>query len=487
MPDSSVERYRPAFHYTPRQHFVNDPNGCVYLDGEWHLFYQHNPIGTVWGHMSWGHAVSTDLVHWEELPVAIPEADGVMAFSGSAVVDRENTAGFGRDALVCIYTGHSEERKVQDQRLAYSTDRGRTWMIYEGNPVLDEGREHFRDPKVFWHEETARWIMAVVRAEDLILCFYASDDLKAWTLLSTFGEAEDGTCWGVPGAPNWECPDLFELEVEGEPGESRWILKIDVADRALAGGSGGHYLVGHFDGTAFHAETPPEKLLWLDHGRDFYAGQSWNHAPGGRRVWLAWMNNWRYANVTPTDPWRGQFTAPRDLRLVRTPRVLRLRQRPAPEIAALRAEAAVERADWTLPPGVHEVDASGDVLDIEAVFETGSASRVGLRVREGSGQTTILGYDVTSRRAYLDRIGAGEHAFHVEFPDVHTGIVRQDAEGCVRLRALVDRCSVEAFWNDGEAIFTDLVFPDPSSQGIQVFAEGGEVVLCSLRVWPLAP
>jgi sucrose-6-phosphate hydrolase SacC (GH32 family) len=246
-PDYYTEPYRPRFHFTPERNWMNDPNGMVYYEGEYHLFYQYNPFGDKWGHMSWGHAVSPDLVHWEHLPVALFEEDGVMIFSGSAVVDWKNSSGLGKDGrppLVAIYTGHYTQQPLQNQHIAYSTDKGRTWTKYAGNPVLDIGSADFRDPKVFWHEPTARWVMVVAMAVDRTVRFYGSPNLKQWTLLSEFGPA-------AATAGIWECPDLFELPVEGGGGRTAWVLIVSIGSGSVAGGSGGQYFVGHFDGTRF--------------------------------------------------------------------------------------------------------------------------------------------------------------------------------------------------------------------------------------------
>ena len=339
-----LERYRPQYHFTPAVNWMNDPNGMVHYDGEWHLFYQYNPFGAKWGHMSWGHAVSPDLVHWQHLPVAIPEVDGVMAFSGSAVVDWENTTGVGRDGrppLVAIYTGHRTDRPSQSQYLAYSTDRGRTWTRYAGNPVLDVGSAEFRDPKVMWHAPTRRWVMTVVLATEHTVRFYGSPDLKTWTPLSDFGPT--AATGGV-----WECPDLFELPVDGDATDTRWVLIVNLNPGGIAGGSGGQYFVGRFDGTRFVADQDgggaapaspdPRGALWLDHGRDFYAGVTWSDAPkgDGRRVLLGWMNNWQYANDIPTAPWRSAMSVPRALSLTRTPAGIRLVQTPVRELEARR-------------------------------------------------------------------------------------------------------------------------------------------------------
>jgi sucrose-6-phosphate hydrolase SacC (GH32 family) len=247
--DKYHEPFRPQFHFTPEQNWMNDPNGLVFFEGEYHLFHQYNPEGGKWGHMSWGHAVSTDLMHWEPLPVALPEKDGIMAFSGSVVVDKDNTSGFGKDGqppMVAIYTGHRE--KHQDQRLAFSNDRGRTWTQYSGNPVLDIGSADFRDPKVFWHEPTKQWVMVVALAVEKKISFYASPDLKKWNHLSDFGPV--GSTRGL-----WECPDLFQLPVEGETDAKKWVLIVNVNPGAPAGGSGCQYFVGEFDGKQFTLDS----------------------------------------------------------------------------------------------------------------------------------------------------------------------------------------------------------------------------------------
>ncbi len=250
------EPYRPQFHFTPKINWTNDPNGLVYHDGEWHLFYQYNPFGDLWGHMSWGHAVSTDLLRWKHLEVALPEEDGFMIYSGSAVVDKDNTSGFGRGGkppLVAIYTSRTESD--QHQSIAYSLDRGRTWTKYSGNPVIDIDEAAFRDPKVFWHRQTKKWVMAVVLADRRKVRFYGSPDLKAWEHLSDFGPA------GAYPVANWECPDLFELPVEGEPGGAKWIFQVDSGRGHPWQGSGCQYFVGEFDGRTFRNDNPPETSL----------------------------------------------------------------------------------------------------------------------------------------------------------------------------------------------------------------------------------
>src|SRR5437773_1097059 len=369
--------HRPRYHFTPERNFMNDPNGLVYFEGEYHLFYQHNPFGSDWGHMSWGHAVSTDLVHWRHLPVALREEGGVMVFSGSAVVDRRNTSGLcGRPGVAClvaIYAGHGHGK--QTQNLASSRDRGRTWTKYAGNPVLDIGSKDFRDPKVFWHEPTGRWIMVVALSEERKIRFYGSADLKSWSPLSDFGPA--GSTKG-----QWECPDLFELPVEGDPARRRWVLDVDVNPGAPQGGSADQYFVGSFDGTTFRNDNPETQVLWADHGKDFYASLSWSNLPPSdpRRIWIGWMSNWQYAPQDPTSPWRGMLTVPRALKLAALPAGLRLVQEPVAELRALRGE------HWTVASraveGAVPLDpVAGDALEIRAVLGAGSAKAFGLKVR----------------------------------------------------------------------------------------------------------
>ena len=297
-----MEPFRPQYHFTPEKNWMNDPNGMVFYEGEYHLFYQYNPAGDKWGHMSWGHAVSPDMVHWTHLPLALAEADNVMIFSGSAVVDWKNSSGFGKDGrppLVAVYTGFRTTDRVQFQCIAYSNDKGRTWTKYSGNPVIDINSMDFRDPKVQWHDATRRWIMTVSLSAEHKVRFYGSDNLKAWTLLSEFGPA--GATGGV-----WECPDLFELPLPGT-NDKRWVLVVNMNPGSVAGGSGGQYFIGRFDGTQFVADRdsliPPrpgrsasESAHWFDYGPDYYAAVSWSDVPAsdGRRLWLGWMSNWEY-------------------------------------------------------------------------------------------------------------------------------------------------------------------------------------------------
>lgn len=477
---------RPMLHFTPLKNWMNDPNGLIWHDGEYHLFYQHNPFGDQWGHMSWGHAVSRDGFVWKHLPVAIPEANGVMAFSGTAVFDRDNTSGFGTKAnppLVAIYTGHEERRRRQHQDLAYSLDRGRTWTTYSGNPVIDLEMEHFRDPKVFWHAPTSRWIMVVFLANDRTAHFYASNDLKQWTLLSTFAGH------GRPDIPNWECPDLFELPVDGDSTNTRWVMVISVGGNGPYGGSGVQYFVGRFDGEKFVNENPPEMVLWMDHGRDFYAFQSFQDEPNGKRVGLAWMVNLEYAGSTPTSPWRGAMTLPREYRLTRTPEGIRLAQLPMAGAAeTLRSKGAKETrlTDRDISAGISPSGISASVGIFEAEFEIGSADRFGMRVRDGGEEYTTIGYDVRLREMYVDRRKSGNTTIHPRFAGHHAAALPIGADNRVKLTIVLDRCSVEVFGNDGRASITSLIFPEVGVEGVSFFAENGSVKLRELRATAIA-
>lgn len=336
-----MNHVRPHVHYTARSTWLNDPNGLIHHEGRWHLFYQSNPFGDRWGNMSWGHAVSRDLLHWEELDVALLATDEIHYFSGSCVYDRHNTSGLGRDGiapLVAVFTEHYTEASprfgTQAQGIAYSLDGGLTFTRYQGNPVLCRGSSDFRDPKVSWVEPFGFWLMAAVEATQNIVTLYRSDNLLDWELLSEFGPAN-------ATAPTWECPDLFPLQVE-DTGETKWVLIVSINPGGLYGGSSVQYFVGDFDGTTFTAPradtSHPRDFQWLDHGADFYAPVTFNDAPDGRRVAMGWMSNWAYADSTPTKPWRGAMAIPRELSLLEENGRFVVRQRPIPELHALLDE-----------------------------------------------------------------------------------------------------------------------------------------------------
>lgn len=465
--DYFQEMFRPGYHFTPELNWMNDPNGLVYFDGEYHLFYQHNPLGNEWGHMSWGHAVSKDLLRWEHLPIALQDQYGVMAFSGSAVVDEKNTSGFGdgkKPPLVAFFTGHADGRQTQD--VAYSKDRGRSWTRYAGNPVLDIGEKDFRDPKVIWHEPTRQWIMIVALAAAKKIQFYASSDLKSWSYLSEFGPA------GAKEKLNWECPDLFELPIENEPGKRRWILHAGMGNGSVAGGSGGEYFTGTFDGEAFTADSLESQ--WADYGRDFYAAVSWSGIPekDGRRIWIGWMNNWE-TSLNPTWPWRSAMSIPREVTLRRIDGKLRLCQMPVRELASLDMKASKFWKD-TIKDDVAILTIPSPRYELQLEFTPGAAEQFGAHVFKNGDQKTTIGYDVKAKQLYVDRTKSGNVSFHQAFAGKHSGPLLPDANGKIRMRILVDACSVEVFGNDGETVITDLVFPDGDKFEVEVFAKGCE-------------
>lgn len=458
--------YRPAFHFTAKKNWINDPNGLVFLDGEYHLFFQHNPSANTPGNIGWGHAVSSDLLHWTELEMALPFQNSIMAFSGSVVVDTQNSSGFGTDALIALFTAHHTTKSLEAQHLAHSTDHGRTWQLYAGNPVLDIGQADFRDPKVFWHKPSQRWVMLVVLPFERIVQFYTSSNLKNWLFSSQFGSA--GSVEGI-----WEVPDLFELLLDGV---AYWVLKVDVGSGGLFGGSGGQYFIGQFDGQCFVTESL--ETNWLDFGKDFYAALSFNNL-GSRRVWLAWMNNWQYAALTPTAPWRGAMSLPRELSLWRDSRGLRLRQLPIAELeqrrVALYSETNVVVQNQHLPLAIR-----GQHLEIMAEFTVQDAPEFGLKVCVGANSQTTIGYQTATQEVFVDRRQTGD--FCDLFAGRYTARLEQTK---LRLHIFIDSCSLEVFVQHGEVVFTTLIFPEHGADALELYALGGRVELSQLSIWTL--
>lgn len=476
------EPSRPQFHFSPAKNWMNDPNGLVYHKGEYHLFYQYNPYGDRWGHMSWGHAVSKDLMHWEHLQVALYEENNVMIFSGSAVVDHNNTSGFGTQEnppMVAIYTGHEPDVK-QTQHIAYSLDDGRTWTKYEGNPVLDLNMLDFRDPKVIWHDDTNRWIMVVALPKEYKVHFYASDDLKTWDFLSEFGPA--GSTDGI-----WECPDIFELPIEGTD-DTRWVLEVDIGSGAIAGGSGGQYYVGTFDGTTFTNDNPAEQTLWVDYGADFYAGVSWSDIPeeDGRRIFLAWMNNWQYAQDIPTSPWRSAQSLPRTLKLRQTSDGLRLVQYPVEELKKIRSALLTSLDNTSVSDQQPWEGAQAELLEFKGTLMLNDASEAGITILHGSeGKRTTIGYDTSRSVLFVDRTQSGISDFHDDFASVHEAPLVLD-DNALELHVFVDRSSIEVFADNGLISMTNRVFPETESHSVTLWSKNGEATLSEASAWSLA-
>lgn len=478
LPASSgryAELYRPRYHFSPETGWLNDPNGLVYLAGEWHLFYQCNPAASTWGNVSWGHAVSADLVSWQHLPVALRPSEQLgMVFSGSVVVDRNNTSGLCAEGpcLVAVYTHAFGEDGEQKQSIAVSQDRGRTFVEYAGNPVLpNPGIAEFRDPKVLWHAPSGRWVMVLAAGDRAHL--YTSPDLKAWTKTSELGPFA-----GLEGA--WECPDLFPLPLGGV---EKWVFKLDHNVGLGEPDNEGYAMVGAFDGERFVPETVPFGRR-LDFGPDFYAAQSFSDVPDGRRIWIAWRDSWQYALGTPTDPWRGSMTIPRELSLVDDGAGPILVQRPVRELRALRGACPIASlASVDVPPGSSDALAgvAGDALEISVVVEPAGAQRAGLAVRQGEGEETRIGYDHVHDVVYVDRSSSGDVLFAPGFGARYQAPLAL-RDGGMALTVFVDRSSVEVFADDGRAVLSVNIFPSPSSVGLAPFAEGGPARLRQLEV-----
>ncbi len=345
-----TEDFRPRAHFTPAQNWINDPNGLLYYKGKYHLFYQHNPSGILWGNMSWGHSVSSDLQRWEHLPVAIDCTDTTGIFSGSAVVDFNNTSGFGstdNPPLIAIYTVHQNDESNQSQHIAYSLDEGLTWTKYADNPVLDLGMKDFRDPKVSWNEFTESWLMTIAKPQEYKIAFFSSPDLKNWEHLSDFGPL--GATGGI-----WECPDLFSLRAPN--GDLKWVLLVSLNPGGIAGGSGTQYFIGDWDGKTF--STDQSETKWIDYGRDNYAGVTFHNAPDNRRIFLAWMSNWDYAAKLPSPIWRGSMTTPRELALVNYNSDLHLSSLPTREVTEVIDKSFTINSDEDCTITIEDNDAS---------------------------------------------------------------------------------------------------------------------------------
>lgn len=473
--------YRPEFHYAPAENWLNDPNGLVYFEGEYHLFYQYYPHEMTWGPMHWGHAVSRDLIKWEHLPVALkPDEDG-MIFSGSVVIDRNNSTGFFGKApgLVAIYTNTPQDSenntKLQSQSLAYSLDKGRTWTKYVGNPVIDNpGIKDFRDPKVLWYEPEEKWVV-ILACGDRVR-FYASKDLKSWEFLSEFGE-DEGCHVHV-----WECPDLFELLVDNES-NSKWVLKVDVFDGAVAGGSGGQYFIGFFDGTKF-VNDEKYKYDWVDYGMDFYASQSWfvDSEAEKRKLWLAWMSNWKYCLKTPTDKFRGAMTLPREVELKRTEYGIRLFQRPVRELNNYREEKIVISDHMIDPASSLTIEINKNTYELSTEFED-IEDDVIIDMQKKDSTNVLVRYNKKSNKLLMSRGNSGNSDFHEDFlKDFEANLLPCDT---LKVQIIVDKCSVEIFANDGEAVITNLIFPFEEGSLIKISVPKGNAKIKTLNLYEL--
>ncbi|MEY4732444.1 MAG: hypothetical protein RLZZ464_510 [Pseudomonadota bacterium] len=463
MKKETEKHARPAYHFTPQAHWMNDPNGLVFHEGVYHLFYQYHPYSTEWGPMHWGHASTTDLIHWQEHAVALEPDDLGMIFSGSAVLDAHNTSGLspaGQAPLVAVFT-HSLPDSVepglalQQQSLAYSVDAGLTWQKYAGNPVISNpGLKDFRDPKVFWHEASSHWVMSLACGEHI--AFYASTDLKAWRWLSNFGHSA-GAHGGV-----WECPDLVALSLNGR---ERWVLLVSLNPGGPQGGSATQYFVGDFDGVTFtpeHADT-----RWVDWGADNYAGVTWSNTPG-RCLFIAWMSNWRYAHQVPTSPWRGAMTLPRDLQLQDVGGQTYLCSPVAAEVAqAFHPLSSGEQCENKHPELSACLSAAQSGFRLNILADARSSWFVQLQNEDG--QQWRLSFDREKALYEVDRSQSQSKSVTPEFAVAHRAPRLSYSETC-EVAVYVDAMSMETIADQGLTSITSLVFPD--SPWTAVFVQG---------------
>lgn len=461
------EKYRPQFHFTPVEGWMNDPNGMVYFDGEYHLFYQHFPDGNKWGPMHWGHAVSTDLIHWEHLPIALyPDSLGYI-FSGSAVIDHKNTTGFGTEenpAMVAIFTYHDMAGEkagnidYQTQGIAYSLDKGRTWTKHEANPVLpNPGIKDFRDPKVSWYEPEQKWVMILAVKDHAEI--YSSNDLKSWTKESEFGKTI-GAHGGV-----WECPDLFPLEVENDT--TKWVMLISINPGGPQGGSATQYFVGDFDGKTF---TPTDtETRWIDYGADNYAGVTFSNIPekDGRTIFMGWMSNWQYAQDVPTEKWRSAMTIPRELTLLKKDSGYLLKSTPISEVGKLIITSDKnESSEYSVFDSTYVITLDADDL-----------RNVSVNLTNDNGEEYHL--FIKDNKLVSNRTKAGNEQFSDVFAAVHEAPLGNIVP--TKVQVFVDVSSVEIFINDGELVMTELLFPTTSFNKINVYGKVSKFTVSPIR------
>lgn len=475
------EAFRPQFHFTPPVHWTNDPNGLVYYNGDYHLFYQYNPFGIRWGHMTWGHATSKDLFHWQHQPVAIPEENNIMIFSGSAVIDENNSSGFAKQKsdvpMVAIYTGHlipdakNPDDYTQAQYIAYSLDKGQTWTKYDKNPVLDLGTKDFRDPKVFWYAPGKKWVMGVVKPHEHVMQLYSSANLKEWKHMSDFGPAGDTT-------EIWECPDLLEVPIKDQPGKNKWVM-INSKQYSM------QYFVGEFDGTTFKADNSTGKIHQPDYGPDYYAAVTYNHLPKGQKpVLLGWASNWKYANDIPTNPWRSAMALPRSLQVKKINNEWVLLQQPVETINQLRMSPYLTKN--IILNGDQALPVKSQTVELELVIQPAAKSTSGIKLAVGNGKFFEIGYDADKRILYLDRRNAGRDDFNKSFPqNARYETALPVNNGLIKLHVFFDKSIIEIFANEGEVAMTAQLFPDEKNDGISLFSRGGKSIFKTISVWKL--
>jgi sucrose-6-phosphate hydrolase SacC (GH32 family) len=484
--------FRPVFHFVPEQNWMNEPNGLIKIGSTWQLFFQHNPTGNFWGNLSWGHATSTDLVSWTHKPVAISSADGIQAFTGTAYLDAENLSRLGSSSnppYLAFYTGYFPDTGVQDQRLAYSLDQGVTWTKYAGNPIISKAQEEphditkgleTRDPKVFYHAPSSKWVMILAHGGQNKVTFWTSSDALAWTWRSDFNSSH------VPNLPDgikgWEVPDFFELPIKGTS-QKKWVMIITPATGSPAGGNGVFALTGSFDGAVFTADPVDPATFWLDYGRDFDGALMWENVPtsDGRRILASVMNS--YGGHPPTNTWKGMLSFPRTLELQQLNNKVQFVQMPVKELDNYRWPVASIKSQTLAPGQTLLSDVRARTLDIKMSFTPSPGSTLSLAVRKAGSQQTVIKYVQSSKQLSVDRNASGNISYDSAAGGVHTATVQAGADGVVQLRVLVDVCALEVFGGLGEAVISNLIFPDVAADGVELKVEGGSVALGSVEVW----
>ena len=461
------EQYRPQIHFSPKAHWMNDPNGMVYYNGVYHLFFQYYPGGTVWGPMHWGHATSKDLIHWQQQPIALyPDSLGYI-FSGSAVVDENNISGFGKNRkipLVAIYTNHYPKganagtNNYQNQSIAYSIDNGKTWIKYSKNPVLkNPGITDFRDPNVMWYEPDKKWIMTLATKDRIT--FYSSPDLKNWEKETEFGE-DVGAHGGV-----WECPDLLSFE---DKGKKIWILIVNINPGGPNGGSATQYFVGNFDGKKFVAAS--KEIKWLDYGPDEYAGVTWNNT-GNRKIFLGWMSNWLYATVVPTIKWRSAMTIPRELKIKHSGDEILVASEPVKELSSIEEKPVIARNILVNKNFDIAQKIKRPAFPCRLNLAIDSAADFSVILSNDIGEQIVIGYDKNDNQYYIDRTKSGKTDFQKDFAKVHTA-PRFSEDPKLNLSLIIDVSSLELFADDGLTAMTEIFFPNKPYDKINIQTKG---------------
>lgn len=486
-------KYRPLFHFTPKNNWMNDPNGMFYLNGKYHLYFQHYPDGNVWGPMHWGHAISEDLINFEEQPIALYPDEIGLIFSGSAVVDYNNTSGFSKDGkvpVVAIYTYHNMEGEkrgdidFQTQGIAYSLDEGMTWTKYSENPVIkNPGIKDFRDPKVFWDNHNSKWIMSLAAGNKIMI--YSSANLKEWKFESEFGE-DNGDHGGV-----WECPDLFPVKVKDSE-EYKWALLVSINPSGPNGGSATQYFIGDFDGheftidDRFSKQLDENKAVWLDYGRDNYAGVTWSNISDtdGRKLFIGWMSNWDYARDVPTYKWRSTMTVPRELNLIKKNNEYILKSIPVKELNDFKSKT-IEK-DSIEPEELSKVIETAEIdfnkLNLEFNFKNLKENKYQIIFNNGNGDSLIIGLNNNSKTIYLDRTKSGKVDFSEKFAPNISKVKLSDMINDAKFQILLDKTSVELFVNDGEIVMTELFFPNNPLDQISIISEDSNFIIKNIVI-----